>query len=259
MQKFAKNTNSPIYYKALANTVELPDVNNRVAIAYYASFNTIDAEMDIIRKGAFLKSINDRGPSSTSNRQIKFLHQHNIQEPCASFNSLLEDNIGLIGEHKIEKSGLGDIIIERYANGIYKEHSFGFQYVWDKCNWIDVPSTQLPLDMEDEVQDDPTKTSSAFECKELNLFECSVVTFGCNENTPFLGFKGTHEDLVKQLESELNYLIKNAPNYEYELSIRQLYAKQMSFAKDLVANNTKEESKPILAIKENKSFYSQLI
>ena len=248
MQKFAKNTNSPIYYKALANTVELPDPNNRVAIAYYASFNTIDAEMDIIRKGAFLKSINDRGPSSSSNRQIKFLHQHNIQEPCASFKTLQEDNNGLLGEHVIEKSGLGDIIIERYANGIYKEHSFGFQYVWDKCNWIDAPSDE-----------DDEKTTEAFECKELNLFECSVVTFGCNENTPFLGFKGTNEDLIKQLESELNYLIKHAPNYEYELSIRQLYAKQMSFAKDLVDNNTKEESKPILAIKENKSFYSQLI
>lgn len=248
MQKFAKNTNSPIYYKATANTVQVPDTTNRVASAYYASFNTIDAEMDIIRKGAFLKSINDRGPSSTSNRQIKFLHQHNIQEPCATFNTLQEDSNGLIGEHKIEKSALGDIIIERYANGIYKEHSFGFQYVWDKCNWIEVPS-----------EDDKEKTTEAFECKELNLFECSVVTFGCNQNTPFLGFKGTHEDLIKQLESELNYLIKNAPNYEYELSVRQLYAKQMSFAKELVANNTKEESKPIIAIKQNQSFYSTLI
>ena len=248
MQKFAKNTNSPIHYKATSNTVQVPDVNSRVASAYYASFNTIDAEMDIIRKGAFLKSINDRGPASTSNRQIKFLHQHNIQEPCATFKTLQEDNNGLLGEHVIEKSGIGDIIIERYANGIYKEHSFGFQYVWDKCKWIDVPSDE-----------DDEKTDEAFECKELNLFECSVVTFGCNENTPFLGFKGTNEDLIKQLESELNYLIKHAPNYEYELSIRQLYAKQMSFAKGLVANNTKEESKPILAIKENKSFYSQLI
>jgi len=248
MQKFAKNTNSPIHYKATSNTVQVPDVNSRVASAYYASFNTIDAEMDIIRKGAFLKSINDRGPASTSNRQIKFLHQHNIQEPCATFKTLQEDNTGLIGEHVIEKSGLGDIIIERYANGIYKEHSFGFQYVWDKCNWIDVPSDE-----------DDEKTDEAFECKELNLFECSVVTFGCNENTPFLGFKGTNEDLIKQLESELNYLIKHAPNYEYELSIRQLYAKQMSFAKGLVANNTKEESKPIIAIKEKQSFYSQLI
>ena len=248
MSSFVKNTNSPIYYKATANTVQVPDTTNRVASAYYASFNTIDAEMDVIRKGAFLKSINDRGPASTSNRQIKFLHQHNIQEPCATFNTLQEDSNGLIGEHKIEKSALGDIIIERYANGIYKEHSFGFQYVWDKCNWVEVPSDE-----------DEEKTMEAFECKELNLFECSVVTFGCNQNTPFLGFKGTHEDLVKQLESELNYLIKNAPNYEYELSIRQLYAKQMSFAKELVANNTKEESKPIIAPKEKQSFYSQLI
>lgn len=248
MQKFAKNTNSPIYYKATSNILQVPDTANRVASAYYASFNTIDAEMDIIRKGAFLKSIKDRGVESKSNRQIKFLHQHNIQEPCAFFLKLEEDATGLIGDHKIENTPLGDVIIERYANGIYKEHSFGFQYVWDKCNWIEVPSGE-----------DKEKTTDAFECKELNLFECSVVTFGCNENTPFLGFKGTNEDLIKQLESELNYLIKNAPNYEYELSIRQLYAKQMSFAKELVANNTKTESKPIIAIKQNQSYYSTLI
>jgi HK97 family phage prohead protease len=248
MTKFVKNNGLPIHYKATSNTVSLPDTASRIASAYYASFNTIDAELDIIRKGAFLKSINDRGPASTSNRQIKFLHQHNIQEPCATFVSLREDNNGLKGEHKIENTPLGDIIIERYANGIYKEHSFGFQYVWDKCNWIDVPNDE-----------DEEKTTEAFECKELNLFECSVVTFGCNENTPFLGFKGTNEDLVKQLESELSFLIKNAPNYEYELSLRQLYAKQISFAKELVANNTKELSKPIIAPKENLSFYSTLI
>jgi HK97 family phage prohead protease len=248
MTQFVKNNGLPIHYKATTNTVLLPDVTSRVASAYYASFNTLDAELDIIRKGAFLKSINDRWPASKSNRQIKFLHQHNIQEPCATFLTLGEDNIGLIGEHKIEQSSLGDIIIERYANGIYKEHSFGFQYMFDKCNWIEVPSDE-----------DEEKTTEAFECKELNLFECSVVTFGCNENTPFLGFKGTNEDLQKQLESELNFLIKNAPNYEYELSIRQLYAKQLSFVKSLVANNTKEESKPIIAPKENKSFYSTLI
>jgi hypothetical protein len=248
MTKFIKNNGLPIRYKSTSNTVLVPDTSSRIASAYYASFNNIDAEKDIIRKGAFLKSISERGVESKSNRKIKFLHQHNIQEPCATFISLEEDSKGLKGEHKIENTPLGDIIIERYANGIYNEHSFGFQYVWDKCNWIDEPTDK-----------DEEKTTEAFECKELNLFECSVVTFGCNENTPFLGFKGTHEDLVKQLESELSFLIKHAPNYEYELSIRQLYAKQMSFPKELVANNTKELSKPIIAQTENKSFYSTLI
>lgn len=248
MESKNKRTGSPIIYKSSNLTVKAPDNNSRTCVSYYASFNTIDAEYDVIRKGAFLKSINDRGPQSQSNRQIKFLHQHNIQEPCGVYNYLIEDDKGLIGEHVIEKTALGDIIIERYSNGIYKEHSIGFQYVWDKCNWIEAPNDNT---------EDESKTIEVFECKELNLFECSVVTFGCNENTPFVGFKGNSEDLLKELESELNFLIKNAPNYEYELSIRKLYAKQISLAKSLAELNTKEEAKPKPTI--NQSFYQTLI
>lgn len=257
-----KNSGKPIYYKASTANFDAPNAVSRVCSAYYANFNSLDSDLDIIRRGAFSKSITDRGPKSQSNRQIKFLHQHNITEPCATFNYLKEDSIGLVGEHVVEKSPLGDVIIERYANGIYKEHSFGFQYIWDKCAWIHIPLAFIPADLQGRCEEyldpesgQPTGTTMAFECKELNLFETSVVTFGANQNTPFLGFKGSSEDLVKTLQDELEFLIKSAPNYDYELSIRSLWAKQISLAESLAAKGTKEESKP-KAVKKN---YQSLI
>jgi HK97 family phage prohead protease len=238
-----KNNGTAIKFKSLVLDVKAEN-ESRIVSMYLASFNTLDSDCDIIRKGAFSKSISERGPQTNSNRQIKFLHQHQVKEPIGIYKMLMEDEKGLYAEVEIEKTALGDVVLERYMNGSYKEHSIGFQYVWDKCNWIQMPSGE-----EKEMED-------VFECKELNLFEGSVVTFGANENTPFLGFKGNSEDFEKQLDEELKFLLKNAPNYEYELSLRQLYTKQKSLIKSL-AENTKEATKPIIS--PNKSFYLTLL
>lgn len=261
MTLIKKNTGSPIIYKSVSLNTKA-DSQSRIVSMYLASFNTIDSDCDIIRKGAFAKSIQERGPESNSNRQIKYLHQHCIKEPIGVFKMLKEDNLGLYAEALIESTPIGDIMLERYANGTYKEHSIGFQYVWEKCQWVDLPNTvTVPMELEDEDENEASKTIQAFECKELNLFEGSVVTFGANENTPFLGFKGSHDDIEKILDDELKYLLKNAPNYEYELSLRQLYAKQKSLISSLAEHNTKENNKPIISKNENKSnnFYLNLL
>jgi hypothetical protein len=59
------------------------------------------------------------------------------------------------------------------------------------------------------------------------------------------------------LDEELKFLLKNAPNYEYELSLRKLYTQQKSLIKNL-AENTKELTKPIVE-PQNQSFYLTLL
>lgn len=252
MSIIKKNNGNPIVYKSLELNSKA-DSSSRIVSMYLSSFNTLDSDCDIIRKGAFLKSITERGPESKSNRQIKFLHQHSVKEPIGVFKTLLEDNTGLYAEAIVEKTPFGDVVLERYLNGTYKEHSIGFQYVWDKCQWIEVPNNE----------GGESKTMEAFECRELNLFEGSTVTFGANENTPFLGFKGSHDDIETMLEEELKFLIKNAPNFEYELQLRQLYAKQKSLVTSLAELNTKEKTKPIISNNSNElnnnNFYLNLI
>lgn len=234
-----KKIEQPISYKATCLKFDRPQTETRTVKGYFAAFDTIDSDMDIIRKGAFAKSIDERGVNSTSNRRIKFLHQHNPLEISGALIDLKEDDYGLYFEAQIERTALGDIILERYSNGTYREHSIGYKYVPNGCQWVEVPYT--PADAQDTTG---AINIQVFECKELNLFEGSVVTFGANPNTPFIGFKGTKEDALKQLNDELKFLIKHAPSYEYELQIRMLYQKQYSLLTNLVAKSTKEESKP---------------
>jgi len=229
-----KDKSLPIHYKTSKGESEVNE-QSRIVTGYFSDFDTVDSDQDIIRQGSFSKSISERGPQSNSNRQIKFLHQHSIVDPIGPIVKLFEDSKGLGFEAELEKTALGDTVLERYKNGTYKEHSFGFQYIWDKCAWIDI-----------ETRDDQGNSHNVevFECKELNLFEGSVVTFGANENTPFTGFKGTAEDFSKFLEDELSFLLKNAPNYEYELKLRQLYHNQITNLKNLTAKSIKTQTKP---------------
>lgn len=231
-----KNRNTPIVYKSYTFDDIKADINSRKVSGYFAAFDIIDADNDIIRKGAFLKSIQERGPQCKSNRKIKYLHQHLVREIAGPLLHLEEDSKGLLFEGEIEKTSLGDIILERYSNGTYNEHSIGFKYVWDKCNWLEVPTSEK----DEEGRD---ISDMVLECKELMLFEGSVVTFGANSETPFLGFKGSHKDLINELDKEMEFLIKKAPNYDYELEIRRLFAKQYSLL-SLLAEDTKETVKP---------------
>jgi HK97 family phage prohead protease len=224
----------PISYKGNSLKFDRPQSETRTVKGYFASFDTLDSDMDIIRKGAFAKSIEERGTLSASNRKIKYLHQHNPLELCGSLLELREDDFGLYFEGQIERTPLGDVILERYSNGTYREHSIGFRYVQSGCNYTSMP-----------IPDHPELPSiQVFECKELNLFEGSVVTFGANSETPFVGFKGSKEDFEKQLQEELKFLLKHAPNYEYELQIRKLYHNQQTLFKSMVAKSTKDEAKP---------------
>lgn len=228
-----KNINNPINYKSIEIKSSDVDFQSRTVTGYFSAFNIVDSDKDIIRPGAFTKSIQERGPQSMGNRKIKFLHQHNINEPCGLIKQLFEDGFGLGHETEIENTPLGDIILERYKNGIYREHSIGFRYVEGKCEWIKMPIEGVLDSMAD-----------VFECKELNLFEGSVVTFGANSHTPFTGFKGSREELEKMINSEFEYLVRKAPNYEFELQMRHLWQKQISLIEELAAANTKENSKP---------------
>lgn len=209
-----KNISLPVNYKAIGETKDI-NQKTRVVKGYFSSFDNIDSDFDIIRNGAFSKSIKDRGVSTSSNRKIKHLLNHNITEPAGLLLKLNEDTYGLYFESEIEKTPQGDITLERYKQGIYTEHSIGFAYVIDKCNFIEL----------DVINKNGVKeTIDVLECKELNLFEGSTLAFlGSNPETPFLGFKGNKDDMSLYLKDEFKFLMKHAPSFEYEYKLRQYY------------------------------------
>lgn len=204
------------------------DEQSRKTSGFFASFDTLDSDEDVILEGAFAKSIKERGVNSNSNRKIAYLHQHNVKEPIGRLDVLEEQKKGLYYEGEVEKTPLGDIVVERFKMGIYREHSIGFQYVEKKCDWGKFGNKE------------------AFLCSELNLFEGSVVTFGANKNTPFTGFKSEDpEAILKELEQQEAFLVKNAQDYLQEITFKQIFSREKALVRQLaeVKSTSKEESR----------------
>lgn len=199
--------NRPIYYKSIGGGLE---VAGRKVSGYLAHFDTKDMDQEIITKGAFQKSIQERGVNSTTARKIAYLYQHNLDKPIGRFTSLVEDQKGLYFEGELDNIPLANDVLQQYKSGTLNQHSIGFLKIRDKSVWSD--------------------SEKALILKEVNLFEGSVVTLGANENTPFLGLKSEMvESEWEQLSRETEQILKHIP-FEEQFKIRQLISKHISLA-----------------------------
>jgi uncharacterized protein len=224
------------------------DYENRKVRGVLSKFDIVDSDRDVIRPGAFIKSINERGPKASSNRQIKYLLQHDIKTPAGVFVNLYEEQDSLVYEGYIERTANGDATLERIKIGFYREHSFGYNYVSGKCDfkWVSPNTFKNPMNIPLEMQNGNVEI---YECKELNLFEGSIVTFGANSETEFLPVKSEadKDGRILALKELYDYLIKQAPNYEYELALRANFQKEASLIKSLaVVKSTKESDEPTI-------------
>jgi HK97 family phage prohead protease len=175
------------------------DIPNRQVAVYLAHFDNIDSDNDIIRKGAFAKSILERGPESTSNRKIQFLRHHDWEWQIGKFVELSEDNTGLYAVGQLGRSTQGEDALRDYEDGIIKEHSIGFQYISDKMRWIN---------------DIKVEGGGYYEINEVKLYEGSAVTFGSNPETYVVSVpKGEEKtDYIEKITKELDVCIKALAN-----------------------------------------------
>lgn len=160
----------------------LKDVNTEKGIVegYFSAFGNVDMDGDMIKMGAFAKSISERGPSGKD--RIKHLKNHNPDNLVGKILELKEDYTGLYFRSQMSKSTAGQDMLTLYQEGIITEHSIGFQVM----NWNKEKGT-----------DGKEYTSLT----ELKLWEGSGVTWGANENTPVTGMKS-----AGQLSLELEQL-----------------------------------------------------
>ena len=185
--------------KSLAFELKDLDEGSRTVQGYFASFDTLDSDQDIIRQGAFAKSISERGVSSTSNRQIAHLRNHDWEHQIGKLIELSEDSKGLLFTSTLGRSTKGNDAFLDYQDGILNEHSIGFNYITDKINW---------------VEDESVKGDGYYEVTEVKLWEGSGVTFGANEFTPVIDVaKGlTKETTLEKLNKEFDSIIKALVN-----------------------------------------------
>jgi len=193
-----------IGYKNFDLKAEDIDEVHRKVVIYVSEFGSKDSDGDIIRSGAFTKTIQERGPKAIKPR-IRHLRDHwdLVGKPL----EMQEDDKGLLVVSQISNSSAGKDLIEDYKLDMF-EHSIGFEVV--------------------KSEDDPsTETNYLIE---LKLWEYSSVTWGANENTPMVAMKGySYEDILNRLNSKMdrlsnalkkgNYTDERFENIEYQIQV----------------------------------------
>lgn len=222
---------------------EIEDVDDKEGIVkgYFASFDSIDADDDIIRKGAFKKSIKEHGVESTSNRKIAHLRNHDWDRQIGKILELYEDEKGLVFVSKLGRSTEGKDALLDYQDGILREHSIGFNYVADKVKF---------------VEDSQYKKEGHYEITEVKLWEGSGVTFGSNSLTPVLEVSKSTGDInpvlekIKHMEEAFLKALKNGKGTDDRLSTIEARFKQIQQLKDSLITE-KSSIKETLDVKKS--------
>jgi len=224
---------------------DIDPAGRRVKIAL-SKFNNVDSDGDIIVKGAFTKSIQERGPESQSNRKIKFLRYHDFEHQIGVFKQLEETPDYLLAYGELSRSTKGNDAFLDYQDGLITEHSIGFQTINDKI----------------EIREDGTQI-----LKEVILWEGSAVTFGANSETPLFSVsKGNSEDYLEKLNKKMNGLtnaLKNGKGTDERLEAIEMNLRVCQTKYNDVINSLKVKEPikitPERKSNENKDFYLNLL
>lgn len=161
-----------------AKDAAVVDESKRIVEVKFASFGNVDSDGDLLVKGCFAKSIQERGPGAATNRKIAFVWQHDIKDPIGKILSIDEREDGAYASVQLSNFDAVPNAKRAYyqlQDGDINQFSFGFEYIWDKLDY-------------DEALD-------AFIVKEVKLYEISPVTLGANEMTEFIGIAEDAADL----------------------------------------------------------------
>jgi hypothetical protein len=218
-------------YKTQSINATIKDVDGKKGIVtgYFAKFDNVDADGDIIRKGAFTKSIMETGPASTQPR-IKHLLNHNTNQPLGVLTSLSEDSFGLNYESQIGSHALGQDFIKMVESDLITEHSIGFQVM--KRNQLQEYSEYMK-----------TPDAGWFELTDLKLWEGSSLTaWGANQQTPITGLKSEKkEDVLQSLvnrQKNLEKFCRNSTATDETIELLLIECKQLT---QLIIENTKQD------------------
>lgn len=223
------------------------DSKTRRVKVVLSAFDVMDADRDVIKRGAFAKSIMERGPESSSNRKIAFLRHHDWEQPIGKFISLEETDYQLEAIAELGNSSKGSDALHDYQDGIIREHSIGFNYIPDK------------MVMHGEGE------KAFWEINELKLWEGSAVTFGANEFTPVLDVsKGNRTEILEKLNKEMDGIVNALKNgkgsddrlYSLEMRLKVIQGKYNSLITNQpVVKPTTEEKKKPSKEEQQKEFY----
>jgi HK97 family phage prohead protease len=223
--------------------LQIKDVDGKKGIVtgYFSDFNSIDSDGDIIKPGAFQKSISQNGPQSGKPR-IKHLLNHDSSKPLGVLEVLKEDNKGLYYESRLGTHSLGVDFIKMVDSGLITEHSIGFQTI--KYNQL-------------KPWNEWKQGEAARELTELKLYEGSSLTaWGANMNTPLTGLKS--EQKVRKINDRIDVLIKALRDGSFtdetfdllEIELKQMQQAMIDLTTEPEKTTQPDEEKAVADIKQ---------
>lgn len=155
----------------------------RTIYGYASIFGNVDSYGDRVMRGAFKKTIKERGPKGSN--QIKFLWNHDpFQIPVGVLTELKEDDIGLYYEARILRTPKGDELLEAVREGAINRNSFGYTVIRSKAG-------KTPSGGDEELD--------VIDLQELKLFEISPVNWPANEDATLIGAKSVESQIMELL------------------------------------------------------------
>jgi HK97 family phage prohead protease len=186
------------------------DLDKRIIQGYLITWGTVNDYGEKCIKGCCAKSIQERGPNSSSKYKITFLWQHDCRDPLSLFAELVEDDYGLrFKTLPLDDVPNADRAIKQIRSGTLNQFSVGFDYIWDKVEW--------------------DSTDDSLVLKEIDLYEGSVVTLAADSETFAMRSSINLEEEKMLLNEEIEDFIKTIPRKQ-QLELRQLITRHKSLA-----------------------------
>lgn len=232
--------NNILNIKTEVLSAEIMDVNSKQGLVtgYFSKFNNVDSDGDIIRPGAFTKTIRENGPDSALPR-IKHLLNHDPSLPLGVIKTLNEDSYGLAYESQIGSHEGGEDFIKMVESGLITEHSIGFKII--KKNQIQSYENYLK-----------NPQLGQYEITEIKLYEGSSLTaWGANPLTPITSLKSLNDvDLLIAKHEAIEKFCRNTSATDDTIQMLLLHSKQLA---QLILD-MKSTTEPVNTIQPEESF-----
>lgn len=215
---------------------ELVDADEKAGIVkgYGSIFNNIDSDGDIIAPGAYKKTILENG------QRVKYLYQHNMDQPIGKMRNLYEDEKGLMFEAEIPKTQLGKDVLELMKAGVITENSVGI----------------LPLQKEASNDENYHRKLT-----EVKLYEISAVTLAANDEAMILDVKGNidKEKVLKRYDKLVKLIRKGDISDNLGYAIEAELIKLKSIFNEISTLPTDiEVTEPLEVKQDNSEIYNYL-
>jgi HK97 family phage prohead protease len=230
-----------IYKNISQGIIEDVDDVKGIVTGYFSAFNNIDSDGDVIVSGSYKKTIAENGPQGRN--RIMHLLQHNPLMPLAKPMELMEDAKGLRFTSKITETSYGKDVIKLYAEGVFNEHSVGFEII--KAD----------------------NKAGYREIREIKLWEGSTVTWGANPNTPIESMKSWDKPKSEEMLAKFCNILRNGDvsdesMIQLEIGLKQIenHLKALESVQIVESEATqfKSEEDPTIAMALEFEYYQKL-